>query len=267
MTERRFDVWAAGDAYERYMGRWSRLVAAEFVAWLPCPPGARWLDIGCGSGALTSTVAARCRPRTLLGLDGSAGFVTTARASTSDPVHFAVADAQALPVRDALFDVAVSGLVLNFLATPAVALAEAARAVRPGGLVAAYVWDYAEGMEFLRHFWAAATTVDPSAAVHDESRRFPLCDPTALSNLWGEAGLTRVTVAPIDITTRFPHFDDLWSPFLSGQGPAPGYVATLSPATRAQVRRTLHERVPAGADGTIALKARAWAVRGSKQEH
>ncbi|MFF4275285.1 class I SAM-dependent methyltransferase [Streptomyces sp. NPDC001536] len=267
MTERRFDVWAAGDAYERYMGRWSRLVADEFVAWLPCPPGARWLDIGCGSGALTATVAARCRPRTLLGLDASTGFVTTARAATPEPARFAVADAQALPVRNAVFDVAVSGLVLNFLTTPGAALAEAARAVRPGGLVAAYVWDYAEGMEFLRHFWAAATTVDASATAHDESRRFPLCDPNALTDLWSEAGLTEVTVAPIDITTHFPHFDDLWSPFLSGQGPAPGYVATLSPTTREQLRRTLRDRVPAGADGTIALKARAWAVRGSKQDH
>nr|WP_206328049.1 class I SAM-dependent methyltransferase [Streptomyces sp. S3(2020)] len=249
------------------MGRWSRLVADEFVAWLPCPPGARWLDIGCGSGALTSAVAARCRPRTLVGLDGSAGFVTTARASTAAPARFAVADARALPVRDAVFDSVVSGLVLNFLATPGAALTEAARVVRPGGLVAAYVWDYAEGMEFLRHFWGAATTVDPSAAAHDESRRFPLCDPTALADLWNEAGLTRVTVAPIGITTLFPHFDDLWSPFLSGQGPAPGYVATLSPATRERLRRTLRDRVPAGADGAITLKARAWTVRGSKRDH
>jgi SAM-dependent methyltransferase len=266
VTERRFDVWAAGDAYERYMGRWSRLVADEFVRWLSCPPGARWLDIGCGSGALTSTAAALCHPRTLLGLDGSAGFVTTARASTPDPTRFAVADAQALPVPDACFDVAVSGLVLNFLPAPGAALTEAARVVRPGGLVAAYVWDYAEGMEFLRRFWDAATAVDPSAATHDESRRFPICDPSALRRLWSGAGLTEVAVAPIGITTLFPHFDDLWDPFLSGQGPAPGYVAALSPATRERLRQTLRERVPGGTGGAIALTARAWAVQGRKPD-
>ncbi|MEU6380745.1 class I SAM-dependent methyltransferase [Streptomyces sp. NPDC046909] len=265
MTERHFDVWAAGNAYERYMGRWSRLVAAEFVTRLPCPPDARWLDVGCGSGALTSTVAARCRPRALLGLDGSAAFVTTARASTPAPARFAVADAQALPLPDASFDIAVSGLVLNFLPTPAAALAEAARVVRPGGQIAAYVWDYAEGMQFLRYFWSAATEVDPTATAHDESRRFPLCTPPELHRLWDRAGLTEVTVEPIEITTPFPHFDDLWHPFLSGQGPAPGYVASLSPVTREQLRRTLHDRVPAGADGSITLKARAWGVRGRKR--
>lgn len=264
MTERRFDVWAAGDAYERYMGRWSRLVAEGFVDRLPCGPGARWLDVGCGSGALTSTVAVRRRPGTLLGLDGSAGFVATARATAPAPARFAVADAQALPVRDACCDVAVSGLVLNFLPAPGAAVAEAVRVVRPGGLVAAYVWDYAEGMEFLRRFWTAATELDPEASAHDESRRFPICRPSALGLLWGEAGLTELAVEPIEITTRFPHFDDLWTPFLSGQGPAPGYVAALSPPGRERLRHRLCELVPAGIDGVIALRARAWAVRGRK---
>lgn len=240
------------------------LVADEFVRWLACPPEARWLDVGCGSGALTSTVAVRCRPRALLGVERSAGFAATARASAPPPTCVAVADAQALPVGDAVFDVAVSGLVLNFLPAPGVALAEAVRGVRPGGVVAAYVWDYAEGMGFLRHFWAAATTVDPSADAHDEGRRFPLCRPSALRTLWSEAGLTEVTVAPIEIPTLFAHFDDLWTPFLSGQGPAPGHVAALSPDRREDLRRTLRARVPTRADGTIPLTARAWAVRGRK---
>ncbi|PWI14770.1 SAM-dependent methyltransferase [Streptomyces sp. Act143] len=265
MSERHFDVWAAGDAYERYMGRWSRRVADAFVRWLDGPPGARWLDIGCGSGALTSTVAVRCRPRSVLGVERSAGFAATARASAPPPARVVVADAEALPVRDAVCDAAVSGLVLNFLPAPGLALAEAVRVVRPGGVVAAYVWDYAGGMGFLRHFWAAATAVDPSAAAHDEGHRFPLCEPSALRPLWDAAGLTEVTVTPVEIPTLFTDFDDLWAPFLSGQGPAPGYVAALSPALREELRRALRERVPVRADGTIALTARAWAVKGRKE--
>lgn len=265
MAERDFDVWTAGNAYERYMGRWSRLVADAFLARPVCGPGARWLDIGCGAGALTTAVAARCRPRTLLGVERSAGFVAAARAGTPPPAQFATADAQALPVRDGVVDVAVSGLVLNFLPEPAAAVAEAARVVAPGGLVAAYVWDYAEGMGFLRHFWDAVARVDPaSAAALDEGRRFALCRPGPLRRLWSEAGLVEVEVEPIEIPTRFTDFADLWDPFLAGQGPAPGYVASLAPAARQRLRETLREQVPARADGSIALRARAWAVRGRK---
>ncbi|WP_405865047.1 MULTISPECIES: class I SAM-dependent methyltransferase [unclassified Streptomyces] len=265
MAEQDFDVWTAGNAYERYMGRWSRLVADEFLTWLACGPGARWLDIGCGSGALTASVAARCRPRTLLGVERSTGFMAVAQAGASAPARFARADAQALPVRDDMVDAAVSALVLNFLPEPGAAVAEAARVVPPGGLVAAYVWDYAEGMGFLRHFWGAVATVDPtSAAALDEGRRFLLCRPPSLRRLWGEAGLTEVEVAPIEVPTLFADFADLWDPFLAGQGPAPGYVASLTPAARERLREALRERVPARPDGSIALRARAWAVRGRK---
>ncbi|MCX4703412.1 class I SAM-dependent methyltransferase [Streptomyces sp. NBC_01373] len=264
MSEQQVDVWAAGDGYERYMGRWSRLVAARFVSWLGCEAGLRWLDVGCGSGALTQAVADRCHPRTLLGLEPSPGFVATARASVSAPARFARADAQSLPVPDAVFDVAVSGLVLNFLPDPGSAVAEAARAVRPGGLVAAYVWDYAGGMELLRRFWDAAVAVDPSAGTLDEGGRFPLCGPEPLRELWSGAGLVETAVAPIEVPTRFAGFADLWEPFLAGQGPAPGYVAALSPDVRARLRETLREAVPTGPDGTIELEARAWAVRGRR---
>ena len=265
MTEQRYDVWAAGDAYERYMGRWSRLVADGFVTWLGCGTGLRWLDVGCGSGALTAAVAGRCGPRTLLGVERSAGFVASARASAPAPARFAVADARLLPVRDGVLDVVVSGLVLNFLSAPGAAVAEAVRVVRPGGLVAGYVWDYAEGMGFLRRFWDAAIAVDPSAAGLDEGRRFPLCRPDALRELWAGAGLAGVTVAPVEVPTRFTGFADLWEPFLAGQGPAPGYVAALAPAARARLRDTLRAVVPTRPDGTIDLTARAWAVRGRRR--
>lgn len=221
MTERRFDTWALGDAYERYMGRWSRAVAAEFVAWLDADAGLRWMDAGCGTGALTATVVDRCRPRWVLGLDRSAGFVARARAGVPAPAWFVVADALALPVRDAACDVLVGGLVLNFLPAPDAAVLEAARVVRPGGVVAGYVWDYAEGMGLLRWFWGAAGAVDPAAARWDEGRRFEVCRPDRLRALWSAAGLVDVSVVPIDVVTGFTGFDDCGSRSWPGRDPRP----------------------------------------------
>ncbi|WP_282700379.1 class I SAM-dependent methyltransferase [Streptomyces sp. CC219B] len=259
-----FDVWEAGPAYERYMGRWSRRVAERFTALAGHADGMRWLDVGCGTGALTAVVAARCRPRLVLGCDRSAGFVETARATARGPVSFVVADATALPVADGVCDAAVSGLALNFLPEPAAGVAEMARAVRPGGLVAAYVWDYAEGMGLLRHFWDAATTADPAAAELDEGRRFPLCRPDPLHALWSEADLHEVRVTPVVVPMVFADLSDLWSPFLGGQGPAPAYVASLPPSTRDRLRDALDTSVPKQPDGTITLTARAWAVSGTR---
>ncbi|MFI8504618.1 class I SAM-dependent methyltransferase [Streptomyces sp. NPDC085524] len=266
MDEQRFGVWVVGDSYERYMGRWSRLVAERFVAWLGCADGLRWLDVGCGTGALTGAVAARCRPRAVLGVDPSSGFVASARVGAPAVARFVVGDAASLPVPDEGCDVVGSGLVLNFLPAPGAALAEAVRVVRPGGLVAAYVWDYADGMEFLSRFWRAAVAVDPSAVEQDETRRFPVCRPEPLRALWAEAGLVDVAVTPIDVDTVFGDFDDLWEPFLAGQGPAPGFVSGLDPVVRERLRETLRAAVPAREDGAIALTARAWAVRGRRPD-
>ncbi|MDR6974130.1 SAM-dependent methyltransferase [Streptomyces sp. 3330] len=263
MRERR-DMWAAGDAYERYMGRWSRPVAEGFVAWLGCADGLRWLDVGCGTGALTAAAVARCRPSAVVALDRSAGFVASARDTVAGPVCWVRGDALSLPLRDRGCDVAVSGLALNFLPAPDAAVAEAERVVGPGGLVAAYVWDYAGGMRFLRRFWDAALSSDPSAAARDEGRRFPLCRPGPLRTLWTRAGLDEVEVAPIDVPTAFADFADLWEPFLGGQGPAPDYVAALAPAARERLRETLRAAVPTRPDGSITLTARAWAVRGRR---
>ncbi|MFF6814240.1 class I SAM-dependent methyltransferase [Streptomyces sp. NPDC012403] len=264
--QQRYDVWSAGAAYERYMGRWSRRVAERFGAWLGADDGLRWLDVGCGAGGLTTVVVARCRPRAVVGIDRSEGFVAQARASASSPAHFVVADAMALPVRDEACDVVASGLVLNFLPSPAAAVARMARVTRPGGLVAAYVWDYAEGMGFLRRFWDAAIEVDPAAAPLDEGRRFPVCRPEALRAVWAGAGLADVSVVPIEVPTVFTDFADLWDPFRAGQGPAPGYLAALAPAHRERVRDALSAKVPREADGSVALTALAWAVRGRRSD-
>src|SRR4051812_20873887 len=156
------EVWAAGDAYEPYVGRWSRLVADEFVAWLALPAGTRWADVGCGTGALAQAILDRARPRSVVGIDPSEGFLAFARRRVGrDRAAFRIGDAQALPVDAAALDAAVAGLVLNFVAEPPRALAEMRRIVRPGGTVAAYVWDYAGRMELIRRFWDAAGALDP----------------------------------------------------------------------------------------------------------
>jgi hypothetical protein len=157
----------------------------------------------------------------------------------------------------------VSGLVLNFVPEPAVAVEELARVAAPGGMVAAYVWDYAEGMQMIRHFWDAATALDPAVAEQDEGRRFPLCRPEPLYSVWRGAGLSGVEVEPIEVPTRFRDLDDYWAPFLGGQGPAPGFVSTLDDERRAALHGLLRERLPVAPDGSITLSARAWAVRGT----
>jgi SAM-dependent methyltransferase len=257
------DVWASGDPYERYVGRWSRLVACDFIAWLDPAPRLRWLDVGCGTGALGAGVLATAEPAAVIGIDPSAGFLDLARARLQDErIHFEIGDAQSLPLADHAVDVAVSGLMLNFVPDPPRAMREMRRVVRPGGTVALYVWDYAGAMQLMRHFWDAAVALDPGAAPLDEGVRFPLCRPEALAALFGDAGLEEVATRAIDVPTTFADFDDYWSPFLGGQGPAPGYCMSLSEVQRLALREHLRASLPSDPDGRIALIARAWAVRG-----
>jgi SAM-dependent methyltransferase len=258
----RKDVWAAGDLYEPYVGRWSRLVAHAFLEWLEVPAGKDWLDIGCGTGALTQTILDHTSPRSVKGVDPSPGFIEYAKARVGERSSFEVADAQSLPIDAATIDAAVAGLVLNFVPQPARAVGEMARVIRPGGVVAAYVWDYAAKMELMRYFWDAAVALDPAAYELDEGRRFPICQPPALTELFANAGLHGVEVRAIDVPTAFRDFDDYWSPFLGGQAPAPGYAMSLSEARREALRERIRSQLPIETDGRIRLIARAWAVRG-----
>ncbi|MCW6004155.1 class I SAM-dependent methyltransferase [Micromonospora sp. CPCC 205371] len=257
-------MWAIGDAYETYVGRWSRLVASDFVRWLGVPPSHRWLDVGCGTGALTEAILAGANPARVVGVDPSDGFLAEARRRVVDPrVELHTGDAQRLPVSDGSQDAVVSGLSLNFVPDPGAALAESVRVAAQGGVVAGYVWDYDGGMAMIRQFWDAAKLLNPAAAELDEARRFPLCRPEPLHALWTEAGLGDVVVEPIDVPSRFGSFDDYWTPFLGGQGPAPTYVASLTDRQRRSLRELLATRLPKDADGSITLTARAWAVRGT----
>jgi SAM-dependent methyltransferase len=261
------DQWSLGDNYERYIGRWSRLVARQFVPWLALPPALHWLDVGCGTGALAQAILNNNAPASVLGIDPSTGFVDLARQQLNDMrASFQSGAAQALPVESASVDAVASGLVLNFTLDPAHVLAEMVRVIRPGGTIAAYVWDYAEGMQMLRLFWNAASALDQGALALDEGRRFPICTREALRALWQDGGLTQVECCDIDVPTVFTSFDDFWLPFLGGQGPAPAYCGTLAEDARVALRDRLRAMLPVAPDGRIALTARALAVRGVRPE-
>jgi SAM-dependent methyltransferase len=257
------DRWNSGSDYDRWMGRWSRLVAHEFLHWLDLPAGLRWLDACCGSGMLSEAIAERGAPNSVSGVDISPEQINFARQlRTRENVTFDQADATSLPFTDASFDVAVCGFGLNYLPDPARGVQEWQRVLSTGGTLAIYVWDYEEGARFLREFWDAATEIDPEAAEEDQARRFPVCTPAGLQALLAQAKLHDVTTQALDIVTRFASFDDYWDPLLSGQGSAPNYLATRDSETQTKIRERLRTQLPAKPDGSIELPARAWAIRG-----
>jgi SAM-dependent methyltransferase len=245
------------------MGRWSRQVAPRFLDWLDANGDLDWLDVGCGTGALSAAILAQCAPKSLVSIDPSQGFIATARALVEDRrAQFQVGDAQSLPIESASRDVVVSALVLNFVPDKPKALAEARRVTRPGGKIGFYVWDYpGGGIELMRAFWRAATSLDPSASELSEDLRFSFCTPEGLAALARDAGLSGVDCTAIEVPTVFRDFEDYWRPFTFGTGPAPGYCAGLAPEAQQRLRERLRESLPPRGDGTIALKARAWAVK------
>jgi len=257
------NLWSSGDAYQRYMGRWSQRIAPRFAAWVGGPPQARWIDVGCGTGVLTRAVLGAAAPSHILGIDSAPAFLAAAEETTADPrAAFRAGDAQAIPEADDGFDVAVSGLVLNFVPDKAAMLSEMARVTRPGGIVALYVWDYAGHMQILRSFFDAATTLDPAARAFDDGAVTPVCRPGPLTALLAATGLTAVEHRAIDVTAAFASFDDYWMPFLGGTGSAPRYCASLGEAQRDALREALRSRLPTGPDGEILLAVRAWAAKG-----
>ena len=255
------DTWESGSPYEQYVGRWSRHVAPQFLSWLNVPPGHRWLDVGCGTGALCAAIVDRCSPASVAGVEPSEGFLKAAKQNLAGRAVLHQGSATAIPLANASVDAVVSGLVLNFVPDPRAALVEMARVTGSGGTIGAYVWDYAGKMELMRFFWDAAAELSPDAAKMDEGIRFPLCRPQALAELFAGAGLKAVETTPIDIPTPFADFDDYWRPFLGGQGPAPAYAMSLDESARARLRDRIRERLPVRPDGSIQLTARAWAVR------
>lgn len=262
MTAR--DQWAAGATYEDFMGRWSRRLAPQFVSWLQIPRGVHWLDVGCGTGSLAHAICRYVDPASVVGCDPANPFVEFARAHSRDArLSFVAAGVESLPRRPGGYGSVTSMLALNFFPDSEAAVHEMRSVAAPRGTVSACVWDYSDGMQFLRHFWDAAAAVDPSARELDEGNRFPLCRRGALTALFRSGGLGDVRCEPIEIPTVFTSFADYWRPLLGGTGPAPSYVASLDAERRLILARRVEETLRQGPDGTIALTARAWAVRGT----
>lgn len=256
------DSWQSADSYEYYMGRWSRLVARSFLDWLSPCFGLRWLDVGCGSGALSETITNNYKPAELTAVDQSEEFVKMLQERLGSKADCRVGNAVALPLEDSSVDVTVSGLVLNFIPNPEKALAEMRRVTSKEGIVAVYVWDYAGKMDFLNYFWDAAVKLDSKALNLHEGKRFPGSYSKILKNLFENAGFKKTEIAPMEINTYFRDFDDFWKPFLGGQGPAPTYVQSLDESERNKLREALYDRLPIQTNGSIPLSTRAWAVKG-----
>jgi SAM-dependent methyltransferase len=263
MAEPRYG-WSSASAYEDFMGRWSRRLAPRFLSWLCVPARAHWLDIGCGTGALTNAICEQADPASVTACDPSKAFVEYARTNSADRrVSFTVAGAGSLPRRAGGYGSIASLLVLNFIPDAGAAIREMRSLAGAGGMVSACVWDYAGGMELLRRFWDAAAEMDPDARRLDEGARFPICHRDALMSLFVAAGLDDVRCEALEIRTEFVDFDDYWRPLLGGTGPVPTYVASLAADRRATLARRLEQTLPRGRDGRIELAARAWAVRGT----
>ena len=258
------EMFSGAGAYQRFMGRWSEMLAPLLVDFARPPDAGRVLDVGSGTGALAFAVAAR-RPRCqVLGIDPSPEYVGFARQRNRFPgrASFEVGDAQRLRFADAAFTSSLSLLVFNFIPDHTKALLEVKRVTAPGGVLAAAVWDYGEGMKMLRVFWEAAGAVDEAARQADE-RHMPLCRAGELDDLWKRNGLEKVEARPLEITMRFASFTDYWQPFLLGQGPAGAYLRKAGEDQRTAIRREAKRLLALNTeDAPFTLPARAWALRG-----
>ena len=256
-------MFTTSDGYERFMGRWSRLLAPQFIAFAGVRDGERVLDVGTGTGSVARAVAAALPASEVLGVDPSEAFVAYAKGNAaSSRVRFEVGDAQALRFEDGAFDQAMSLLVLNFVPDHQKAAGEMRRVTRPGGTVSACVWDYDAGMEMLRFFWDEVVALDPAMEPRDE-RHMKLCREGQLGALWRKAGLAEVHESALIIEQRYTSFEDYWAPFLKGAGPGGAYVVSLAEERRRALEARLRRRLLGGrADGAFTLKARAWCVRG-----
>lgn len=256
-------MWSSGERYQRFMGRWGEALAERVILGLDEPAGGEWLDVGCGAGGVTARVLEHRAPRCVSAIDTSTEFVrATKERFRGQPVEPLQADARHLPFPADAFDATVSGLTLNFVPEPDVALGEMARVTKPGGTVSAWVWDYDDPRMFLTRFWRAAEVVLGERLPEDERDRWPVCTVAGLEDLLRSSDLDG-TVEVIEFATSFRSHGEVWDGFLLGIGPAGHAVAAMDEHTRQAVRSELFRALPARVNGRVHIPARALLLRGT----
>jgi SAM-dependent methyltransferase len=255
-------TWESADAYELYMGRWSRLVAAQFLEWLDPAEGLKWLDVGIGTGTLSDLILNKYKPAELFAVDQSESFIKTAQMRLRKDIQLQVGNVMDLPIDDDAVTITVSGLLLNLPPEPELALKEMVRVTANNGTIAAYVWDYSGGMEMINYFWEAAVELNLMADLMHEGKRYDHCDKPALKQLFVDAGMTDIAVTSIEIIQQFADFDQFWDPFQAGQGTAPTYLLSQKESEQTALRELVKTHLPIAEDGSIKLRARAWAIKG-----
>lgn len=255
-------AWTDAAAYESYVGQWSRIIAPMFVQWLAPQSGLTWLDVACGTGALTSAILNSAQPAAIDAIDRSQAYLDYAREHLPDPhVRFQLAAAESLPYPASSFDAVVSGLILNFIDADRV-LAEQSRVAKPGAVLAAYIWDYAGAYDYARLFWDAALAIDPAAAKYDPRHRFAIHDATALQRLFTSRHLENVDTIFLDAQASFPNFEAYWQALDARQGSMAEYLSGITGETRAAIRQGLSANVQRDANAPVRLRLRAIAVKG-----
>ena len=248
-----------GEAYERRMGRWSRIVGEVFLDWLAVPKGLRWIDVGCGNGAFTEVLIARCAPSAVSAVDPSEGQLSYARTRPGAKLaEYRVGDAQALPYPDRSFDVATMALAISFVPDPVKAATEMTRVVKPGGWVATYMWDLPGGGIPIQPMFRALKSLSIAVSVPgtEVSRR------DNMRTVWEKAGLQSIDTRVIRIPVVYTDFSDFWQSYSVPEGPSGMAIRKMSPAQIEQLKVALRDELPTAPDGHIAYEAFANAVRG-----
>jgi trans-aconitate methyltransferase len=259
-------TWTNPDAYEAFMGRWSRPAAEAVLSRLHLPLGLSWLDVGCGTGATIKVILSTMDPVDVLGVDPSESFIAMANDQVRDPrARFAIGSAESLPAPDNRYDVVMSGLVLHFVQDATTSMAEMKRAARSGGVLASYIWDIENEEQFTRPFWRAAKALDPAAEASDRRLRDAISGRDPLLKLFEQAHLEHVTVQEVIFEALFRDLDDYWQPcILNGTSPVQKYAHSLSPERQDAVRERLRTILPVAGDGSIPLKGCLWVATGVK---